>query len=54
MRQTELHLTDEDRTVVDEIRRAASSLNCNTSSPDEVPRWMFEGATSSSSRRSGS
>jgi hypothetical protein len=34
------------------IDGAASSLNCNTSSPDEVSRWKFAGATSRSSPRS--
>jgi hypothetical protein len=29
--------------------RAASNLNCNTSSPDEVPGWKFARATSKSS-----
>ena len=35
----------------DVFRLAASSLNCNTSSPDEVPRWKIAGATRSSRPR---
>jgi hypothetical protein len=31
------------------VGMAASNLNCNTSSPDEVPGWKFAGATSKSS-----